>query len=565
MTTLEPRKLAPWLAALYTGPDSTVWEATLHPEGLEPVFASLWEQQWPRLRRAMSFCSTFLGSPESGWANIVGVPKGFSSRWRRANPERFSNISSVSLETAGEWVNAAAYDAATRGGTPLRDFLWRHGASEERPRELFQRLAEAFVLASQASSGTSTEARLLASLRSAFPERDRMSRLKTELFGPPSVRAGGPNASAPELDLVSLLLSTSDLSHLPEMEVAQRAAAAWTSAKPKGRGGLLAALAKSGSAAEDGVLVDTLAPVLEPSAFAELSMRALPLAVAFLRRRPEAASDEAFWRRPSELAPLVTELVAKGASPFNVAPLISGALRSGAAELFGQLAHAFPKEAGESTSAALARGDLAYWGAPEPARTSLEHHPELVARAIKESKEPSRGLLQAGACLLSPRQVRVPLSSWACILPTLQEAPDNEEMLHAQCFLLAASLSRPSDKPHAERLAGACYGNAYAALASSHLPQRGWQNLETSLPKVRLYREWDRCWRLKEAVASSFIENDWSSKSLPEFATDREAFRRLIRAIANSREGRRLLRDSARAWPASSPAWAHRAVKSTLD
>ncbi len=111
----QPHDLAPWLSALYTCSSSSVWAATPRPEDLEPILASVWEQQWPRLRRSVSFCSAFLGSPESSWANLVGVPKSFSSRWRRANPERFLDITLGSLADAPEWVEKAADDATTPG------------------------------------------------------------------------------------------------------------------------------------------------------------------------------------------------------------------------------------------------------------------------------------------------------------------------------------------------------------------------------------------------------------------------------------------------------------------
>jgi len=47
----------------------------------------------------------------------------------------------------------------------------------------------------------------------------------------------------------------------------------------------------------------------------------------------------------------------------------------------------------------------------------------------------------------------------------------------------------------------------------------------------------------------------WSSSFLPQFATNREAFSRLVSAIGKTSSGRNLLKDSRRNWPREAPAW----------
>lgn len=132
----------------------------------------------------------------------------------------------------------------------------------------------------------------------------------------------------------------------------------------------------------------------------------------------------------------------------------------------------------------------------------------------------------------------------------------------AQSFLLSSAFFQPSDRPHAECLAGACHGEVNRALSSSRTDKRAWTNFEASLPRVRFYREWDRCLRLNKAVADAILDNHWAPTSLIDFASHREPFIRLLRTLTSSRRGRKLVREALCEWPTTVPAWVRRAAES---
>ena len=83
------------------------------------------------------------------------------------------------------------------------------------------------------------------------------------------------------------------------------------------------------------------------------------------------------------------------------------------------------------------------------------------------------------------------------------------------------------------------YDTAYRALAADRLPEDAWRLLDVQIPWVFL--SWDRCLRLRNAVATLFIERNLSPATFVRLTSNDTYFEHLAYAAVRSYGGRAFL------------------------
>lgn len=116
----------------------------------EALVFAMWQQQWPGLRKAMTFCSGAFSVRTTG-DGPLWLQAGPESALRRHSPTPVFDLYAARRTAAG-WALAAAHDIEITALTPLRTFLARAGGKSA-DAHLFSSLVTLYGLLPSARSG----------------------------------------------------------------------------------------------------------------------------------------------------------------------------------------------------------------------------------------------------------------------------------------------------------------------------------------------------------------------------------------------------------------------------
>ncbi len=136
------------LLKLYTKPGGPLLIDTLPANYDDSWIISVWDQQWPRLKRTFRFCTLSLADRSTSEApfDLQIIPNSRESRAQWKNHPEFRKTSPNSYqEQTPKWIHYAVIDLTSPEDTTFRDFLWRYGADIEGGRTAFATLAKAWV------------------------------------------------------------------------------------------------------------------------------------------------------------------------------------------------------------------------------------------------------------------------------------------------------------------------------------------------------------------------------------------------------------------------------------
>jgi hypothetical protein len=115
--------------------------------------------------------------------------------------------------------------------------------------------------------------------------------------------------------------------------------------------------------------------------------------------------------------------------------------------------------------------------------------------------------------------------------------------LHA--FLLALGFDAPAGHP--DELVARTFATVHSALAGGRLGDESWAWLDDQLPTLAIWRNWDRCERLRRGLAERFVAHEWPVRQFFRCAPNRDALRDILKACNKVDGGNRLLRRVKRA------------------
>lgn len=110
--------------------------------------------------------------------------------------------------------------------------------------------------------------------------------------------------------------------------------------------------------------------------------------------------------------------------------------------------------------------------------------------------------------------------------------------LHA--FLLAFAFDAPPGRT--DELVARTFETVHAALAEGRLADDSWVWIDDHLPTLAIWRNWDRCERLRRGLAERFVTNEWPVAQLVRCAPNSYALRDLLKACSKVDGGNRLLK-----------------------
>jgi hypothetical protein len=123
---------------------------------------------------------------------------------------------------------------------------------------------------------------------------------------------------------------------------------------------------------------------------------------------------------------------------------------------------------------------------------------------------------------------------WLRVLAS--STPTSAEMdTYLASYLLARSLGRRSRNP--AELVQYGFDAAYSALSKEQLPEHTWHLLEDRLPWVLPFLSWDRCLRVRNAIAALFVDRSLPPAVFARVSEDDTYFAHLVNAVGRTYRG----------------------------
>lgn len=517
------------LIALYGSPDTKV--VTVCGSGdaarVERYVLTLWSQQWPRLRRAMRFCTLTTAdrsTPKSAF-DLQMVPdteRGVRSRFPSAT---FAQDTTVE---AADWLDHLVLDSKKLGGAGLRDFLHQAGADLSTGRRACIPLTRLHIALTNRASGRETwnEAlRLVRELSSGEPST-AVQLVLTAAIG-----------SAVDLDAPSLEFVLGNLSLIDQQQLVANASAlgvaVWRLAPLR-----LAQLWESGGPGRDVVRFGLSA--IETDELLDGLPHTGEFADTAFELRPELLSCPAIWNADSSLA---MRAVRAAARSVDIAPRALDQLF--ASQLTDLIPSVFEEFGNENVWRHLATVLTSGERRPPALSDWLAvgmNYPGTVAQILASTRNLDRYALVAIARASHPDLVPNDFGDdpWVIAAQSTEAGATPDDDAYLCSYLLARAIGMRSRSVVA--LVEFALDTVIQAAAEDVLSLSAWQLLTSRLPESHELQSWDRCRRLLAGVGQLYVRKDLSAASFGHLGRDVADFECIVSAAANEWGGRTYLR-----------------------
>lgn len=476
----------------------------------EPIIFALWTQQWPRLRRSLSFRTTYDGGGHGAGNKLV-----FDLR---LGPPSFLQKVASDLVAVPHWQSVVANDLGGPSVSGLRRFLWRYGSDIRSGGRRLRFLAQLF-LKSGADVSTEDMFTLLDSVSSELPEPSDGLLLKKDLLAMGkstysmlpaldplhlmSYLANEPGASAfPPLPDTSFSL-ISELWHDRVEEIL-----------------VLAEQAIVSNSVIGDRLLEQLALLADPVDFLRTSghvptvrsrlveLRPMLLDSPYLAKIQDADLVELLHSLPNDAA-LITSVIRWLLPVYN-------------SEVASFIRCTFPDTLQRTVRAVVVERGASYGIAPVwISATRISSADELI-RAVQDA---TGSAADVAACVLLTNfnlnlAKQIPIEIWTSAVLLSMDDLKGELRFNYLAFLFALALDKPIKG--SEPLFEYSFEEIHEAAMHSRLPHNSFDNIASRLPVLSFWQQWDTCLRLRLAVVKAYQSQGLDRLSFSRLARNSE-------------------------------------------
>ncbi len=491
-------------------------------DDLEMAIGDLWDSQWPALKSRFSFSTgSFAPRTLEGLAfDLQVVPTSVAPMWPwdvlELKPKRRSD----------GWVQFAMRDLRGLRELPaLLDDIGSTARTDLRP------LATTLALAREARTVTDT----MAAARTVLDMSASSVRARTLVILLSSDRYWPYVPLVSRAEAALLLPETGELnSILPEVakQMAGRISRAsridaWALARDAWRRPTPNPLAEA--------LLEGVASALDAADLLTRGDSDKGLALRLVELNPRLAASPQLWKTSSSSREALFTAVARGVGPDAEALrlVLASVVASGSTEAIHDAHRRWPEALLRSLLDAIDAGEVTE-SSPAVLRAILKENAPTVIESLRTNQSNSR-LRRLAALSLGPDAVdrlRHPLAPWLEL---------DLVGLRGAAFLFAIGLR--SEEREAVALVQRTFSPLNEAAARGRLPDDTWQWLETFIPSIG-FRDWDRCERLRRAVAGAFVSRCWPVSTLLDLADKNASRRQLLRSLRHVDGGKAYARAS---------------------
>lgn len=541
--------VAATLAVLYGSSGIPIYIPADTSTHYEHLILSIWTQQWPRLRRVFCFCTGSLANRaiDSKVFDIQVIPFASVRQVRR----EVKGAEFVSVEISGDsatfpaWIKAATDDLLTKTSGLLRQFLWEFGAELKEGRGVFARLVEIFTCLEGVRLRHMSVANVIEAVSLGFPETREATALKIASFGAEPNRLLLPELT--EWEVLRALTTTKYYGAFDAdtLDIHGRAKAFWHLEREHMKS-LVGELGKGDLTPLGTAFLAGISEALEPADAVEF-LKVQPELLSVLgKHNPAMIASPQLWNGSSSEQRTLWELVEnwRDIPHDTLKAIVFAMLEVGVAVIADEVVERLRQQA---VSAALDWVDMSASRSPQellPAwRWALASRPSELLSWLREAREPRAHTVALVASLLDPHASEVQRAGtavWLQFAATAHAQLDRQTLTKAMAFLLAFTFDNPG--PGAAELVAQAFEIVHDAARHDELDGDSWRLLRDQVPSSFWGWDWDRCERIRRALADRFIRYDWPIDQFLRVVKDEKTFSQIVEYCRMSSSGRSFLR-----------------------
>ncbi len=514
------------LKGLYCFPEKTILLNSSETIDFDWWLFSIWGQQWPRLRRSFKFCTFALSdrsTQDSQFDLQVLAPEIEGTRSWNQNSSIHLGLQKIEINNELGWMDTAIEDLLSLEDTPFKIHLWKYGADTDGGRIAFVPLAQTWLAIENTPRSPNFDAVILALEKSlvSFPSLDNRLAILISQNLEETIRLT-KRVLGFLLNKFSFLEAT-----LEKDEVLKVAKVAWEQG-PETSWAFLQKFAKKAP-----IFTSAFSRLIPATQFISKGEDDPELLALLISKNPSIAASPEIWTSGEGITFPVAEEIKK--HPKVGKEVSEVMLRVGPSEVVKMAFQNFGHEAFEAFLSQLETDALSK---------------KQIEICLAEIKSRPFNLLE----LISKYSISniYTLSLLVSIIDPCHSNPSPEKDLWVSSFeatkdfnitrnlkfgvfLLSRGLCKVS--PESGKLISLAFDPIYDSLANSKLKNEDWGKLNKLLPNLSFYNDWDRCLRLRSAVAQVFVSEKLSFYEFVKVTKNDKTFKELVNSVTKIDEG----------------------------
>ena len=517
------------LLNLYSKPTDPLLISTLPINYDDSWIVSIWDQQWPRLKRTFRFCTYSLADrsvPDTPF-DLQIIPELRESRTQWKNYPDHINISpNTHVEQLPEWIQLAVKDLVSPDITTLRDFLWRYGADTEGGRAAYETLAKTWVALESDHDSPDYDMAAAAILEGTAPI-PTLTKYLVSTFSKHVVKANQISKTILQF-LADNVLAIESLNTRLLIPVAKYLwkhdrKSAWELLKRKGN--------------KSNVMANILSRMMTVKEALEGVGENDKLLAFLITQNTELAGHPEIWQTDRDIIKPITQLTEN--EPQIREKIVMEMIKTGNTKFAAITFNHFGQSAMTGFIALVDKGNFDN-KIIEPWLNVATQHSELLFHQIANGKISKIETLSILSTVINPCHTypENDLDCWVKAIDALKGEPI-EGGIDFCVFLLARSLCRVSSGT--SRLAQLGFEPVYNSVSKSQLDYSNWNKIRDLLPHAPWFMDWDWGYRISAGVARLFADQKIPGDEFLKLTTDDKLFRILVDRVKTLDSGQQYL------------------------
>lgn len=507
----------------------------------ERIPLQIWKILWVGLRNRYSFCTGSLSNRviEQMPFDLQIIPKSNQITIKREASD------AIFLDEQTKVANVIASDRELLvleemlQQPAFLDFVRRYASDLSGGRESMKLLSSCFKAIEDTRDGTKTLSEFTETIASSFPGKDDAMTLKMTLYAPPlntALKSGLLDKKEEELLLE--LMTTTHYSCLTQenLSIKPRTRSLWATSKYSAKKLLFDTLELDHNPLFDDFLSET-ASVLSLKDTLEVIKAKPKLLSFFVLNNHQLANSPEIWRASADVQREVFDVLAdpnqKSSVDWNA--VVSAIFAGGGEHLADRIVEKIGIAPLLENIDRIKSGPIEFSKILKRAVSSKD---AIVCEWLESNSSPSHSSLivlalssEHGSCIFSITN----LSPWVELSESLQSKSDLDIRTRLAAFLLAMGFSNKSQEAY--KLVVRSFQIVYHAAETDVLPYDSWRILESLVPNLGMWRNWDKCERLLRGMAERYLSRGWPVSSFTQVTNREDLLRRLLKRFLKTGNG----------------------------
>jgi hypothetical protein len=510
------------LYAVYGNPTKPIVSAAADVPTRDALVLAIWDQQWPRLRRAFRFCTLSFADRSSTNATF---DLQFLPSAGRVRPTQFKSALNADWQdfVATDWLENAVTDLKKGLDGRLRRFL-RVAGSDVGGRESFEPLAVLHTLSLHFDADPTAIERAISLLEGTI------SMAQGHTARSLLVQAAAAAADRLGADGLKFVVRNFGLIEPAESNAAaERVGQALWRIEPK-------VVFDIRSDPERSAIAERAIASMPPASLLEGIASAPTHLFDLLGSRPDLATESAFWSLEGATRPDILQLVQSSSDLIDGA--VNAMIRSGR-PLVREACATFGSDRVLRRVLASAGDPVMEDGIRSAWLTATASDTDAVAHILVEDWINDIETLQVIARVVTPDAIPNAYGDdpW---LVAVKRVSTPLTSLYLASFLLVRALGRRTTNN--VELVQATFDIVYSAAEKRTLPDDAWKILDRRLDRSWWWHDWDKCIRIRHTVASLYLDRGIDALAFVRITGRDDVFAELIGALSEKLGSQRYLK-----------------------